>query len=131
MEQVYYSATILDHWTTYTPADEAAAIAAGYTLLGLAGYALINSPSGNSSAYACYAPVGRQDWYLFGHGLNYSGALADYTAIAGSVPIPRRHWMGISWSKWNETEVEADSMNHVIELQNAGFPLDTLIFDMQ
>jgi hypothetical protein len=96
--QVYYSSSHLDHWTTYGPADEAAAVAAGYSLVGVAGYALESRP-GNQSSYACTAPTGRQDWYLFGHGLNYSGALGDYTAIAGAVPIPRRHWLGISWSK--------------------------------
>ena len=64
-----------------------------------------------------------------------------------------RHWMGISWSKWNETEVckhcfwkshgysfmyhyvipqvQSDAEAHVSNLEAAGFPLDTLIFDMQ
>ena len=87
--QVYYSALHLDHWTTGSAADEAAALAAGYSLLGLAGYALVSPPSVNGSLN-CYAPSGRQDWYLFAHGMNYSGALADYVSIAGSVPIPRR-----------------------------------------
>jgi len=39
--------------------------------------------------------------------------------------------MGISWSKWNESEVQPDAEAHVYELQAAGFPLDTVIFDMQ
>jgi hypothetical protein len=33
--------------------------------------------------------------------------------------------------RWNETEVQADAMAHVTQLVEAGFPLDTLIFDMQ
>jgi hypothetical protein len=43
------------------------------------------------------------------------------------VSVPRRHWLGVSWSKWNESEVEGDSEAHVRLLQQAGFPLDTLM----
>jgi hypothetical protein len=39
--------------------------------------------------------------------------------------------LGVSWSKWNESEIQSDSLAHVRLLQNAGFPLDTLIYDMQ
>ena len=37
--KLWFSAAGLDHWTTAGPADEAAAAAAGYTLVGLVGYA--------------------------------------------------------------------------------------------
>jgi len=39
--------------------------------------------------------------------------------------------MGVSWSKWNESEIQTDSIKHVQLLQQAGFPLDTLIYDME
>ncbi len=37
----------------------------------------------------------------------------DYVAMTGPVPIPRRHWMGISWSKWNETQNQQEAINQV------------------
>ena len=131
--KLYYSATHLDHYTTAGAADEADAIALGYALVGLAGF-ITTPPSGPpppAPPFWCFRPEGHRDLYLFAHGADYAAALADYVAIAGAVPVPRRHWLGVSWSKWNESEVQADSVAHVRELQAAGFPVDTLIYDMQ
>jgi alpha-glucosidase (family GH31 glycosyl hydrolase) len=131
--KVFYSATHLDHWTTASDADEQQAISLGYTMIGLAGYITPPSsgPAPPAPPFNCYRPTHHTDMYLFAHGIEYDSALSDYIAIAGAVPIPRRHWLGVSWSKWNESEIESDSLAHVRLLQQAGFPLDTLIFDMQ
>jgi hypothetical protein len=43
------------------------------------------------------------DWYFFGHGIDYAEALSDFASIAGAVPIPRRHFLGLSWSKWSNS----------------------------
>jgi len=137
--KLFYSSAGLDHWTTAGPADEAAAIAAGYALVGLVGYALPPPPSGPPSpptppALHCIAPSQRassQDWYLFGHGLNYSGALGDYVSVAGPVGLPRRHWMGVSWSTWDESLNRNSTLAQLEELSAGGWPLDTFIFDME
>ena len=127
--RVFYSATHLDHYTTASPADEADARALGYALVGLAGYVTPPSagPPPPAPPYTCFRPEGHVDLYLFAHGNDYDAAVADYVAIAGAVSVPRRHWLGVSWSKWNESEVEGDSEAHVRLLQQAGFPLDTLM----
>jgi hypothetical protein len=132
--RLYYSATALDHWTTASPADEAAAQAMGYTLVGLVGFADPPSPSPSPppSSLACAAPsaaASATDWYVFGHGLNYTGALADYVAIAGPVGLPRRHWLGVSWSTWDENLNRSTSLAQVQALKDGGWPLDTFIFD--
>jgi hypothetical protein len=131
--KVFYSELHLDHWTTASATDEAAAIALGYIFLGLAGYITppASGPVPPSPPFQCYRPTHHTDLYLFAHGLEYDSALSDYISIAGSIPIPRRHWLGVSWSKWNESEIQSDSLAHVRLLQNAGFPLDTVIYDMQ
>ena len=131
--KLYYSAAHLDHYTTAGAADEADALALGYSLVGLAGF-ITPAPTGPqppAPPFQCFRPEGHRDLYLFAHGADYDAALGDYVAVAGPVPIPRRHWMGISWSKWNESEVQADSEAHVRLLKASGFPLDTVIYDMQ
>ena len=108
--KVFYSATHLDHYTTASAADEADALALGYSLVGLAGFVTppATGPQPPSPPYNCFRPEGNRDLYLFAHGSDYDAALADYVAIAGSVSIPRRHWMGVSWSKWNESEIQIE-----------------------
>jgi hypothetical protein len=57
----------------------------------------------------CSAPdeaLSSQDWYLFSHGLEYARAVQDYCAIAGRVPIPRRSWLGVSWSRWDKNNTQ-------------------------
>jgi alpha-glucosidase (family GH31 glycosyl hydrolase) len=133
--KLYYSAAGRDHWTTSSPADEAAAAAAGYALVGAVGFALAAPPGGgNASAFHCTAPAGPQaatDWYLFAHGADYKRALADYVQLAGPVPIPRRHWLGVSWSKWNESNDAAGAVQQLDQLAAGGWPLDTYVWDMQ
>ena len=128
--KLFYSAAGLDHWTTAGPADEAAAAAAGYALVGLVGYAAPPPapPAPPPPALTCAAPSvahSATDWYLFGHGANYSGALADYVAVAGPVAIPRRHWMGVSWSTWDESNTANATLAQVEALVGGGWPLDT------
>jgi hypothetical protein len=124
--KIFYSATHLDHYTTASAADEADATSLGYSLVGIAGF-LHPDPPPEPAPYQCYRPEGHHDLYLFAHGSDYAAALADYVSISGMVPIPRRQWLGVSWSKWNESEVQSDSVAHVRLLQAAGFPVDTLI----
>ena len=132
--KLFYSAAHLDHWTTSGAADEAAAAAAGYELVGAVGYAPTAGSGSNSSALRCTAPAGpaySSDAYLFAHGANYSAAIADYVLVAGPVPIPRRHWLGVSWSTWDESNDAAGTQAQVAALQAGGWPVDTYVFDMQ
>ena len=68
---------------------------------------------------------------MFSHGLDYAGALADYVSIAGPVALPRRHWMGVSWSTWDESLNRSSTLAQVQALKDGGWPLDTFIFDME
>ena len=51
----------------------------------------------------CVRREGNADTYLFTHGARYGDALRDYTRIAGRVPVPRRHMLGVSWSRWGQS----------------------------
>lgn len=131
--KLWYSASALDHWTTSSAADEVAAAAAGYSLVGLVGYAS-SAPAPPPPKFSCAAPSAvhsATDSYLFGHGLDYRAALKDYVSIAGPVALPRRHWMGVSWSLWDESNTDAATREQLQNLTDAGFPIDTYIFDMQ
>lgn len=128
--KLWYNAQRQDHFTTFVPADEAEAQAGNYTLLGLMGYAVMASAA-NFSQPSCYQRQGSADWYFFGHGAQYSQALADYAAIGGRMPLPRRHFLGMSWSKWGNQLNQTVAFQEVAALQAAGFPVDTFIFDMQ
>ena len=131
--KLWYSSALLDHWTTSSAADEAAAAAAGYALVGLVGYAS-TAPAPTPAAFRCAAPdaaTSRSDAYLFAHGDDYKAAVRDYVAVAGQVPIPRRSWLGVSWSTWDESNTQALTGAQLANLSAAGFPLDTYIFDMQ
>lgn len=69
------------------------------------------------------------DWYFFGYGQDYAGALKDFTAVAGDIPIPPKFVFGVWWSKfWTYTDTEY--MEMVQEYENHRLPLDVLVIDM-
>lgn len=130
--KLYYNAALLDHYTTASAADEADAQAKNYSLVSLLGY--MPAPAANPpnvTGDACMQRSGSTDWYLFTHGADYAGALRDFTAIAGAIPIPRRHWAGISWSRWGNELTQDVMYQQVANLSAASFPCDTFITDMQ
>ena len=75
-------------------------------------------------------PAGkRQDLYFFGHGHDYRGALADFTKVAGPIPMPPRFAFGIWWSRyWAYTDVEFEQL--VRDFEARTLPLDVLVVDM-
>lgn len=75
-------------------------------------------------------PAGaRQDWYFFGHGRDYRGALTDFTKVAGRIPMPPRFAFGAWWSRyWAYTDTELKSL--VQEFDRHQVPLDVLVVDM-
>jgi alpha-glucosidase (family GH31 glycosyl hydrolase) len=69
------------------------------------------------------------DWYLFGYGSDYKGALKSLTAIAGPVPMPRRYVFGAWYSRyWSYTS--QDFRQIVREYREHDFPLDVMVMDM-
>ncbi len=71
----------------------------------------------------------RQDWYLFAYGHDYKQALADYTRVAGKIPLPPRFAFGTWWSRyWAYTDTEFTEL--VRGFQEHDIPLDVLVIDM-
>jgi alpha-glucosidase (family GH31 glycosyl hydrolase) len=75
-------------------------------------------------------PAGeRQDLYFFGYGHNYKQALADYTKVAGKIPLPPRFVFGTWWSRyWPYTDQELIQL--VNDFKAHDVPLDVLVIDM-
>ena len=75
-------------------------------------------------------PAGdRQDWYFFGYGHDYKQALADFTKVAGPIPLPPRFAFGAWWSRyWAYSDQELDDLVH--GFRNNDVPLDVLVIDM-
>jgi hypothetical protein len=129
--KLWYSAAMLDHFTTAGPVDEQAAEAGNYSLVAVLGYMpWPNATLPNSSLPSCFQRSENVDWYLFAHGSSYVQALQDYASIAGPSPIPRRHFLGVSWSRWGNSLTQNITYGQVESLASASFPLDTYIFDM-
>jgi alpha-glucosidase len=77
------------------------------------------------------APGGaqRQDWYFFGYGHDYRRALADFTRVAGKIPMPPRFAFGAWWSRyWAYTDAELQRL--VEDFHRYDVPLDVLVVDM-
>jgi alpha-glucosidase (family GH31 glycosyl hydrolase) len=69
------------------------------------------------------------DWYLFAHGLDFRGALADFVAVAGRVAMLPRTMTGIMHSRWYDYS-NADVMDVVDAYEQRSLPLDVFVFDM-
>lgn len=74
-------------------------------------------------------PTAGSDWYLFGYGDDYKGALKSLTAIAGAVPLPRKYLLGAWYSRyWPYTS--ADYRRIIAEYTAHDFPIDNIVMDM-
>jgi alpha-glucosidase len=75
-------------------------------------------------------PAGdRQDWYFFGYGHDYKGALYDFTQVAGKIPLPPRFAFGAWWSRyWSYTDQEFEKL--IQGFQTHDTPLDVLVIDI-
>lgn len=88
------------------------------------------SGSATGSSTQCIRRTGHTDTYFLGHGPAYTAALADFASIAGHQPVPRRHMLGICWSKWGNLLNDTVTRMQVAALAKAQLPVDTYIFDM-
>ena len=69
------------------------------------------------------------DWYLFGYGLDYKGALRSLASVSGPVPLPRKNLLGIWYSRyWPYTSKEFREI--VQQYTDHHFPLDNIVMDM-
>ncbi|MBN8644586.1 MAG: DUF5110 domain-containing protein [Planctomycetes bacterium] len=69
------------------------------------------------------------DWYFFAYGDDYKGALADFTKVAGKIPLPPRYVLGSWWSRyWAYTDKELKDI--VRQFNEHDVPLDVLVIDM-
>ena len=88
-------------------------------------------PEENVAALQAGKRVPYLDWYLFGHGLNYTQALADFVALSGRIPLLPRYALGPGFSRWYAWN-EHEEMAHIVADGFAahGVPLDQLSIDM-
>ncbi len=69
------------------------------------------------------------DFYFFGHGTDFQGAIDDYFAVSGRVPMIPRWALGNWWSRyWAYTDQEL--LNLMDEFQAHNIPLSVCIVDM-
>ncbi|MBK9128752.1 MAG: DUF5110 domain-containing protein [Phycisphaerales bacterium] len=74
-------------------------------------------------------PRGCLDWYFFSYGRDYAQCLADFTAVAGRVPLPPRYVFGAWWSRY--WPYSADELKRLVyEFRQHDVPLDVLVIDM-
>jgi len=69
------------------------------------------------------------DWYLFGYGDDYKGALKSLTTISGAVPMPRRYALGAWYSRYWAFSSD-DYQKIVREYAEHDFPIDNMVMDM-
>ena len=72
---------------------------------------------------------GIQDLYLFAYGHDYKAALADFTKVAGKVPLPPKYVFGYWWSRyWAYTDDEFIGLAR--EFRSRRLPIDVMVIDM-
>ncbi len=118
------AAPTLDEWTGAKKLPDGLLSRDGWFLLDDSKTALLTAD------WAKSRPDGAgTDWYLFGYGTDYKGALKSLTAIGGAVPLPRRALFGAWYSRyWNYT---SDDYRHIVqEYAQHDYPLDVIVMDM-
>lgn len=74
-------------------------------------------------------PGDRQDLYIFAYGHDYKSALADFTKVAGKIPLPPKYTLGYWWSRyWVYTDEEL--LDLAKEMRKREIPIDVFIVDM-
>lgn len=69
------------------------------------------------------------DAYLLIYGSDYPAALAEFTKIAGRIPLPPRYVFGTWWSRyWAYSDAQLRQL--VLEFRQHEVPLDVLVIDM-
>ena len=72
---------------------------------------------------------GGRDLYLFAYGHDYKAALADFTRIAGKIPLPPKFVFGYWWSRyWDYSDEEFLALGR--EFRERRLPIDVMVIDM-
>lgn len=66
------------------------------------------------------------DLYLFAHGHDYAGALADLTAAGGKIPMMPRRNGGVWFTRWYDYDA-ADVADLLDDFEQRSLPLDVLV----
>jgi hypothetical protein len=70
-----------------------------------------------------------QDWYFFGYGHDYKGALREYIRFGSRIPLIPRYVLGNWWSRF--WAYHADDLKALVrEFEAHDVPLDVLVVDM-
>jgi hypothetical protein len=103
-------------------------------LLSRDGWSLLDDSSGvvllpDDSWVSARPHESSQDWYFFGYGHDYTGALAEYTVFGGAVPLIPRYVLGVWWSRfWPYSDSDLETL--ITEFADFELPLDVLVIDM-
>jgi alpha-glucosidase (family GH31 glycosyl hydrolase) len=73
---------------------------------------------------------GTQDWYFFGYGDDYKGALADWILLGGKAALPGKNTFGLIFSRWPAYD-EAEAKRIIARFKEEGTPLSALVLDME
>lgn len=69
------------------------------------------------------------DLYFMGYGREYKKAIADFTKIAGKIPLPPAYVFGYWYSKY--ASYSSDDYRQIMaDLESNGIPADVMILDM-
>jgi alpha-glucosidase len=71
----------------------------------------------------------QQDWYFFGYGHDYPGALAEYMRFGGKIPLIPRFVLGAWWSRYWAYSTQ-DMKDIVAGFEQHDLPLDVFVIDM-
>ncbi|TYZ59127.1 hypothetical protein PybrP1_000052 [[Pythium] brassicae (nom. inval.)] len=89
------------------------------------------APANQADGFRCfYSATSYQDLYFFGHGLDFKGALREFTQLSGRAPVPPRFAFGVFYSRWwaySDADLQVDIVG---QYEDRGLPLDVLVIDM-
>jgi len=71
-----------------------------------------------------------QDWWFFGYGRDYVGALRDFVAVFGSIPLVPRWVFGFWYSRWFEYTAD-DILAIAKKYRAAKLPMDVMVIDTE
>ena len=92
-------------------------------------YALVPQADMGYDWWAERADAKAMDTYLLGYGHDYRKAIADYTKIAGSIPLPPDYVFGYWYSKYASYSAQ-DYRDIMSDLKANHIPTDVMILDM-
>lgn len=75
-------------------------------------------------------PLRGQDWWFFGYGSDFAGALRDFVAVFGRIPLIPRWSFGFWYSKWFEFSQD-DIVAIAQKYRSRGLPMDVMVVDTE